>query len=191
LRPEDISYSVMTEKLFLDKSRYYLKTEYPAKIRLAVQDLSYEDIWRRPNEDSNSIGNLILHLAGNIRQWIVAGIGDTPSDRDRASEFAMRNGPKLPELLTLLTAAVTDADGVLASLSDEELDRERTIQGRETNVLDAIYHVVEHFSMHTGQIIMMAKMYAPGAVKFYDDAGGNAVPLWGGREGMPASRKEI
>jgi uncharacterized damage-inducible protein DinB len=179
----------MTGQLFLNKSRYYLATEYPAKIRLAVQDLSYDDIWRRPNEDSNSIGNLIVHLAGNIRQWIVAGIGGAPADRDRASEFAMRNGPKLPELLTLLNAAVTDADEVLATLGDDDLTRERRIQGRDTNVLDAIYHVVEHFSMHTGQIIMMAKTYAPGAVKFYDDAGGNAVPLWGGREGMPATRK--
>jgi uncharacterized damage-inducible protein DinB len=179
----------MSGKLFLDKSRYYLATEYPSKIKLAVQDLSYDDIWRRPNEDSNSIGNLIVHLAGNIRQWIVAGIGGVPSDRDRASEFAMRNGPALPELLKLLTAAVTDADKVLAGLDKSELKRARTIQGRETNVLDAIYHVVEHFSMHTGQIIMMAKTYAPGAVKFYDDAGGNAVPLWGGREGMPATSK--
>lgn len=181
----------MTGQNFLDKSRYYLATEYPAKIRLAVQDLSYDDIWRRPNEDSNSIGNLIVHLAGNVRQWIVAGIGGEPSERDRASEFAMRNGPKLPELLKLLAAAVSDADKVLATLGKKDLSLGRTIQGRETNVLDAIYHVVEHFSMHTGQIIMMAKMYAPGAVKFYDDAGGNAVPLWGGREGMPATRKGL
>ena len=179
----------MTGKLFLDKSRYYLSTEYPSKIRLAVADLSYDDIWRRPHEDSNSIGNLIVHLAGNIRQWIVSGIGGASSDRDRASEFAMRDGPMLPELLNLLSAAVSDADKVLATLGDDDLAMERTIQGRDTNILDAIYHVVEHFSMHTGQIIMMAKMYAPGAVKFYDDAGGNAVPLWGGREGIPATRK--
>lgn len=181
----------MTGKLFLEKSRYYLATEYPSKIRLAVADLSYDDIWRRPNEDSNSIGNLIVHLAGNIRQWIVAGIGGAPGDRDRASEFEMRNGPGLPELLKLLASAVDDADQVLAALSKKDLRLARTIQGRETNVLDAIYHVVEHFSMHTGQIIMMAKMYAPGSVKFYDNAGGNAVPLWGGREGMPATPKGI
>lgn len=179
----------MTGQIFLDKSRYYLATEYPSKIRLSVQDLSYDDIWRRVNEDSNSIGNLIVHLAGNIRQWIVAGVGGAPSDRNRASEFAMRNGPMIPELLNLLAAAVSDADRVLATLTENDLTLERTIQGRETRVFDAIYHVVEHFSMHTGQIIMMAKMYAPGAVKFYDDAGGNAVPLWGGREGMPATPK--
>jgi hypothetical protein len=63
-----------------------------------------------------------------------------------------------------------------------------TIQGRETTVLGAIYHVVEHFSMHTGQIILLAKMYAPGTVKFYEDAGGLAIPLWGGREGSAQTK---
>ena len=158
----------MTAKRFLEKSRYYLATEYPTKIRLAVADLSYDDIWRRPNEDSNSIGNLVVHLAGNIRQWIVAGIGGAPSDRDRASEFAMRNGPMLPELLNLLDAAVKDADKILAKLDKNDLAAERTIQGRETNVLDAIYHVVEHFSMHTGQIIMLTKMLTASDLRFYE-----------------------
>jgi uncharacterized damage-inducible protein DinB len=177
----------MTGQLFLDKSRYYLATEYPSKIRLAVKDLSYDDVWRRANDQSNSIGNLIVHLAGNIRQWIVAGIGGEASERDRASEFAMRDGPELPELLHLLNTAIRDVDRVLASLDEKDLMVDRTIQGRRTNVLAAIYHVVEHFSMHTGQIIMMAKMYAPESVRFYDDAGGNAVPLWGGSEGMTPS----
>lgn len=176
----------MTGKLFLEKSRYYLATEYPAKIHLAVKDLSYDDVWRRSNDQSNSVGNLIVHLAGNIRQWIVAGIGGETSDRDRAAEFAMRDGPVLNELLALLDTAIRDVDKILASLSENDLVLDRTIQGRQTNVLAAIYHVVEHFSMHTGQIIMMAKMYAPDSVRFYDDAGGNAVPLWGGNEGMPA-----
>jgi uncharacterized damage-inducible protein DinB len=179
----------MTGQLFLDKSRYYLATEYPSKIRLAVKDLSYDDIWRRANDQSNSIGNLIVHLGGNIRQWIVAGIGGERSDRNRAAEFAMRAGPPLSELLALLDSAISDVDKVLASLGEDDLTLDRTIQGRQTNVLAAIYHVVEHFSMHTGQIIIMAKMYAPDSVRFYDDAGGNAVPLWGGSEGMPSSGK--
>jgi uncharacterized damage-inducible protein DinB len=99
----------------------------------------------------------------------------------------MRDGPELPELLHLLNTAIRDVDRVLASLDEKDLMVDRTIQGRRTNVLAAIYHVVEHFSMHTGQIIMMAKVYAPESVRFYDDAGGNAVPLWGGSEGMTPS----
>lgn len=175
----------MISSIFLDKSRYYLATEYPSKIRLAASPLGYDDIWRRANESSNSIGNLVVHLAGNVREWIVAGIGGASSTRNRAMEFTMRDGPGIPELLSLLDASVRDADEVIASLTEDDLARHCTIQGRDTSILAAIYHVVEHFSMHTGQIVMMAKMYSPGSVHFYDDAAGQAVPLWGGNEGMP------
>jgi uncharacterized damage-inducible protein DinB len=174
----------MSSQIFLDKSRYYLATEYPSKIRLATASLSHDDVWRRTNDQSNSIGNLILHLAGNVRQWIVTGIGGAPDSRDRAAEFAATDGPDITELLDLLESSVGDADKVIASLGETDLARSRTIQGRETNVMAAIYHVVEHFSMHTGQIIMLAKSYSPESVKFYEDAGGKAVPLWGGSEGM-------
>lgn len=170
--------------LFLERSRHFLSFEYPVKIRGAVGPLSYESIWRRPNDDSNSIGNLLLHLAGNIRQWIVSGIGGVPGDRDRAAEFATRDGPAGEELIELLASAVRDADAVLARLSGSELTRPVTIQGRETTIMAALYHVIEHFSMHTGQIILLAKMYSPGTVRFYEDAGGLAIPLWGGSEGM-------
>jgi uncharacterized damage-inducible protein DinB len=172
------------EHSFLERSRYYLANEYPAKIRLAVESLEPDIVWKRPNEQSNSIGNLLLHLSGNIRQWIVAGVGGEPSERNRSAEFSARDGPDVAELLTRLEATVRDADRVLAALSDADLSRRHTIQGRETTALGAIYHVVEHFSMHTGQILMMAKMYAPGTVTFYDDTDGIAIPLWGGREGI-------
>ncbi len=172
----------MSQPPFLERSRYYLAQEYPAKIRLSVTPLDETSIWQRANDDSNSIGNLLLHLAGNIRQWIVSGIGGVASVRDRAGEFAAHGGHAKAELLDLLEASVRDADGVLASLGESDFDRNVTIQGRATTVFSAIYHVVEHFSTHTGQIIMLAKMYAPGQVKFYEDAGGLAVPLWGGSE---------
>ncbi len=96
----------------------------------------------------------------------------------------MRDGPEGEVLLSLLDSSVSDADKVLGQLDENDVARTCTIQGRETNVTAAIYHVVEHFAMHTGQIIMLAKSYVPGAIRFYDDAGGNAVPLWGGAEGM-------
>ena len=174
----------MPETPFLERSRYYLAYEYPTKIRLAVDPLDETAIWHRPNSESNSIGNLLLHLAGNIRQWIVSGIGGQASERDRSAEFAATSGHTKAELLSLLGASVKDADGVLANLGVGDLDREVTIQGRETTVLAAVYHVVEHFSMHTGQIILLAKVERPGAVKFYEDAGGVAIPLWGGAERM-------
>jgi len=174
----------MSDSAFLERSRYYLANEYPAKIRLAVSALPRETLWWRPNEESNSIGNLLVHLSGNIRQWVVTGIGGIEGTRDRASEFAMRDGPDAPTLLALLESAVRDADAVLAKLNPADIDREVTIQGRSTTVLAALYHVVEHFSMHTGQILVIVKMKSPGTVRFYDDADGLAVPLWGGSEGV-------
>ena len=178
----------MPDHTFLERSRYYLAYEYPTKIRLAVGSLTDDVIWQRPNAESNSIGNLLLHLSGNIRQWIVAGVGGIPGDRDRASEFSAQGGYRGKELIDLLDSAARDADAVLARLTDDDLPRALTIQGRETSVLAAVYHVVEHFSMHTGQILLLAKMYSPGSVRFYEDAGGRAIPLWGGAEGISKSR---
>lgn len=179
----------MSDRLFIEKSRYYLATEYPAKLRIAVSPLPDEVIWWRANETSNSIGNLLVHLAGNIRQWIVGGVGGRDVPRDRASEFARRDGDNAAKLILNLEAVAREADVVLAGLDPDEIDREVVIQGRSTTVLDAVYHVVEHFSMHTGQILLIAKMHAPGSIKFYEDAGGLAVPLWGGAEGMRGTRK--
>ena len=174
----------MQDNQFLERSRYYLAYEYPTKIRQALTSLDETVVWRRANAESNSIGNLLLHLAGNIRQWIVSGVGGEPGVRDRAGEFAASSGYSKAELLSLLGSSVTDADKVLAHLTVADLDRQVTIQGRDTTIFAAIYHVVEHFSMHTGQIIMLAKIHSPGAVKFYENAGGVAVPLWGGAERM-------
>lgn len=174
----------MTGQSFIERSRYYLAREYPAKIRLAVEGLPDDMVWKRPAEESNSIGNLLLHLSGNIRQWIVGGVGGAQTDRDRASEFAARGGLTGAELLGMLDRTVADADSVLARLAEAQLSESRTIQGRETTVIGAVYHVVEHFSMHVGQILMLAKIFAPGSVKFYEDADGVAVPLWGGSEGI-------
>lgn len=163
---------------FLSRSRYYLTTEYPLKIRGAVSALPAERLWWRPNEQSNSVGNLLLHLSGNVRQWIVSGIGGQADVRKRNMEFAARGGATAAGLLEGLEGTIGEADAVLRSLLPSELLQRRTIQGRETTVLEAVYHVVEHFAGHTGQIIWIAKMVAPGAVRFYDDGEGLARPLF-------------
>jgi uncharacterized damage-inducible protein DinB len=170
----------MTEPadLFIARSRYYLQTEYRTKLRAAVEALPAEALWWRPNEQSNSVGNLLGHLAGNVRQWIVSGVGGAPSTRDRAGEFAATSGPNAAELLARLEQVLDELDVVLANLSSSDLVSTRTIQGRELTVLEAIYHVVEHFSLHLGQIIFIAKLHSPGDLKFYEDAGGLARPIW-------------
>src|SRR5438876_11140845 len=80
-----------TGAAFLAQSREYLTGHYLPKIGAAIGRLAEADLWWRPNEASNSIGNLMLHLAGNIRQWIVSGVGGAPDERDRAAEFARRD----------------------------------------------------------------------------------------------------
>jgi uncharacterized damage-inducible protein DinB len=173
-----------SEEMFLERSRYYLTTEYLAKIRQCVASLPDGAEWKRANESSNSIANLLLHLAGNIRQWIVGGIGGQEVMRDRAAEFSARGGRSGRDLFADLERAVAEVDKVLAGLDPSDMMRECNIQGRDTTVLSAIYHVVEHFAMHTGQIVLMTKAAAPDAIHFYDDSGATARPLWGGSEGL-------
>lgn len=161
---------------FIERSRYYLVREYPTKIQRCLDVLPGEALWQRGDALENSVGNLLLHLSGNLRQWIVSGVGGAPDARDRAVEFAARAGDDAPALMARLRDTLAEADAVLASLDAHGLREHRRIQGRDVKVLDAVYHVVEHFSMHTGQIILLTKRFAPGRVQFYEDAGGLAIP---------------
>jgi len=163
---------------FVARARYFLGTEYRTQLRLAIEALPEDALWWRPNDQSNSAGNLLLHLNGNVSQWLLGGVGGQPNARQRASEFAARSGPARTVLLADLEGTLDEVDRLLEELTDADLLESRTIQGREISVLGAIFHVVEHFSQHLGQIILIAKMRAPGAINFYDDAGGLARPLW-------------
>jgi hypothetical protein len=163
---------------FLERSRYYLCTEYPAKIRAAVEAMPADRLWWRPNEQCNSVGNLLLHLSGNVRQWIVSGVGGEADVRKRNLEFAARGGAGAAEMLAMLDGTLSEADAVLRAVLPSELLTRRSIQGRETTVLEAIYHVVEHFAGHTYQIIWIVKSVEPGKIRFYDDGEGVARPLF-------------
>lgn len=162
---------------FLRHARFRLREDYPVKISSALAELTDEQIWWRPNEASNSAGNLILHLCGNVRQWIIAGVGGAVDARDRDREFIEPCQISKEELLTLLSATLSEVDEVLtrlekemaASQSDAPLQREIVPQGFAQTVLDAIFHVVEHFSYHTGQIVFIAKLLAAERIRFYDD----------------------
>jgi uncharacterized damage-inducible protein DinB len=164
--------------LFLNAARHFLADEYRVKLRTAVQAIPPDRLWWRPNEESNSAGNLLVHLAGNLGQWMLAGVGGRPSTRNRAAEFAARDGADAATLLADLERVLDDVDAVLRGITHERLLERCAIQGREITVLDAVFHVTEHFSTHLGQIILLAKMAAPGRVRFYEDAGGLAKPLW-------------
>ena len=169
-----------TGAAFLAQSREYLTGHYLPKIGAAIERLAEADLWWRPNDASNSIGNLMLHLAGNIRQWIVSGVGGAPDERDRAAEFARRDPISGDELLAILTEAVLEADAVIARTDPADLNDRRAVQGRSLTALQAIYHAVEHFGMHTGQILYIAKLRSGADLGFYAMVGGIPRPSWPG-----------
>lgn len=164
---------------FIAEARHFLAVEYRTKIVHLLDALPPDALWARPAEGSNAIGNLLLHLAGNVRQWIVGGIGGATVVRDRTGEFTAAHGDPAPVLMAHLDAVLRDADAVLAQLNPDDLLISRRIQSREVTLLSAVFHVVEHFGMHTGQMITLAKAAAPGRVRFYaDEAHGHARALW-------------
>jgi len=148
---------VNVPEAFLLKSRSLLISDYLPKIERCLERLDDEDIWWRPNDASNSIGNLVLHLCGNLTQWIIGGVGGRPYERHRQQEFDERSHIPAGELLRRLRAVVAEADEVIAGLDADALLTGLQIQGYRVTALEAVYHVVEHFSMHTGQIILLSK----------------------------------
>ena len=153
---------------FIEEARSLLTKDYLPKIERCVALLNDEQIWWRANPSSNSIGNLLLHLSGNVRQWIVVGLGDAVDTRNRDAEFAQREVIPREELLTRVRETLREADQTLAQFDEVRLLDRFTIQGLEVSALAAIMHVVEHFSMHTGQIILLTKLLTATDLHFYD-----------------------
>jgi uncharacterized damage-inducible protein DinB len=155
------------EREFVEHSTGKLE-EFTSRIETCLGKLNEEQVWARGNQNENAIGNLVLHLCGNVRQWIVSGVGGKPDMRERDREFETRGGIPIPELLERLRTTVAEASAVIAAVTPEELARKRVIQKQhDVSGLEAIYHVVEHFAMHTGQIIFATKMLTGADLGFY------------------------
>jgi len=152
---------------YLAYCRRRLLTEYFPRIQKCFEELSEEDIWWRPNEGSNCIGNLILHLSGNVRQWIVHGIGGAEDIRNRTEEFSERGPLPKMELLEKMEQTLLEADRALERFNPANLLEVRHIQHYDLTCLDAISHVVEHFAQHTAQIIYITKLRKSGAINFF------------------------
>jgi uncharacterized damage-inducible protein DinB len=157
-----------TSQAFIAHASQFLLGDYLPKIERCLEKLTDEQIWWRANEESNSIGNLILHLCGNARQWIICGVGGQPDARDRDAEFAQRETIPRDELLTLLRSTLSEVQTTLRDLDPSLLLEHRKIQGNDVELLEAIFHVTEHFSMHTGQIILLTKLLTASDLHFYD-----------------------
>jgi uncharacterized damage-inducible protein DinB len=168
---EKVSIELNVSNAFINHAIDFLTRDYLPKIERCLEQLTDEQIWWRANEQSNSIGNLVLHLCGNARQWIVCGLGAEPDTRIRDAEFAQRDAVPRPELVALLRSTLAAVETVLRQLDRWTLLEKRRIQGSEVEVLEAIFHVTEHFSMHTGQIILLTKLLTGTDLHFYDFEG--------------------
>jgi uncharacterized damage-inducible protein DinB len=144
-------------KLFLAEARTDIE-RYLRRTLHCLQLLSEEEIWWRPNAASNSAGNLVLHLSGNIRQWIISGLGGAPDARIREEEFSARGQFSRRALVTRLNQTVREAFRVLQRLPPQALTRQYRIQGFRVTGLAAVAHVFFHFSYHAGQIIYVTKL---------------------------------
>jgi hypothetical protein len=156
-----------TAALFLGFSRNKLLEQYWPRLRRCVESLTDEQLWWRPNEASNSIGNLVLHLDGNVRQWLVAPFQGLQDHRDRPAEFTRRGAISGVALVAQLGVTMDLAAAVLSSLSEADLQAPFQIQGYQVSGLDAVYQVVEHFGLHYGQIVYITKMIQGQDLGFY------------------------
>ena len=145
----------------------YRLEENTPRIEKCLNQLSEKEVWLKPNNASNSVGNLILHLCGNITQYIISSLGKQEDTRDRDLEFTTSGGYNKSELLSKLNSTVKQAVDIVKNLSEDELLRVRSVQAYELSGIGIIIHVVEHYSYHTGQIAFWTKLLKDKDLGFY------------------------
>ena len=151
----------------VDQAKQDLREDFLPKLYRCLELLSDEEIWWRANENTNSVGNLILHLCGNVRQWITSGLGQQPDTRQRDKEFTERGPAPCDELMYRLEETIEEAIEVLEKLQPQAFLNQHSIQVYEVTGVHAILHVLQHFAYHTGQIIYMTRMTKNIDLKFY------------------------
>ncbi len=143
--------------LFLEFSRNKLLNQYWPRLRICVEPLTDEQVWWRPNPACNSVGNLLLHLNGNVRQWLIASFSGLEDARNRPAEFNERRRIAGKLLVQQLEVTMQEAATVLDRLTARDLAATYQIQGYTVRGLEAVYQVVEHFGMHYGQVLYINK----------------------------------
>ena len=131
--------------------------ESAPRIHKCLGLLTEDEVWYRPNAETVSVGNLVLHLCGNVRQWICTGLGRQEDHRERAKEFTETGPMPTAELLERLDTAMHDAKAVIDALDPSTLLEKRPVQIYNESGLSILIHVVEHFTYHTGQITYYTK----------------------------------
>jgi uncharacterized damage-inducible protein DinB len=157
----------MEQRVLAEADKYL--AQYVEKIAHCVSLLSEEQVWWRPNEACNSVGNLLLHLRGNLTQWVLSGIAGTAFERHRSLEFTASKTATKAELMAGLTDVVAEVRRTIGSMRSADLDRGIRVQGYDTDGLGVVFHIVEHMSYHTGQIVATTKQLQgpPANIEFY------------------------
>jgi uncharacterized damage-inducible protein DinB len=153
---------------FIDQAINRLEENTP-KIQKCLDELTEDEIWQRPSPSSNSVGNIILHLCGNITQYILSSLGGIEDKRERDKEFSTAGGLSKKELFDKLQSTLTQATDIIRDINKEDLLRKRLVQGFELSAIGIILHVVEHYSYHTGQIIFWTKLLKGKDLGFYSN----------------------
>ena len=148
--------------------RYLLDENFPRVIK-CLEMLTEEEIWYRPNDQSNSIGNLVLHLSGNLNQWVLNSIGGKNFERIRQAEFDAEKTKNKAELLQIMNDIREELYSCIKTVTTDELLRNRQVQIYEENGMTILIHVTEHFSYHTGQIAYLTKLLKNQQTYFYED----------------------
>ncbi len=152
--------------LIAESKKRMLEESLP-RIKRCLELLSDEEIWRQPNDETVSIGNLVLHLCGNVRQWIVSGLGGAGDHRDRDSEFSERGTISKADLTARLENTLREAAEAMDGADPALLLETRRVQGQTETGLSILVHVVEHFSYHTGQISLAVKLLKNVDLRYY------------------------
>lgn len=151
----------------LVKNALYRMDESTRMIRKSLEVISEDEVWQKPNESLNSIANLILHLCGNITQYIISSLGETEDVRNRDLEFSTDSGINKRELLDRLEHTVANAKRVIFDARLEQLIKVRSVQGFSFSGIGIVLHVVEHYAYHTGQIAFYTKQLKNQDLGFY------------------------
>ncbi|HMO32719.1 MAG TPA: DinB family protein [Lacibacter sp.] len=155
----------MQQAILLNCSQHL--TTYTQRVQACLQLLTNGQVWHQPNAATNSIANLVLHLCGNLTQYVLSGLGGMPDERQRDQEFSTRDGRSKEELFQQLQAVVEEVKTVIGMQDEAALLRTYRVQGFEKTGLAIVLHITEHYAYHTGQIALLTKLLTNRDLGFY------------------------
>ncbi len=154
--------------VFIAEIKRRLFEENVFRLKKCLAELTDEQIWYRPNMASNSVGNLVLHLHGNVRQWVVAGLGKNKDVRERQEEFDEQGPVPVAKMLADIDQLMLEVDAILDNTIVADLLEVRNVQGFQESGLSILVHITEHFSYHVGQMTYIVKMLKVKDMGYYD-----------------------